>query len=346
MTGVSTLGQALDRIERIKQQQITLGTLQEQLATGKKARTFKELGTDITISKRARSNVNEINSYLGNITRGNVRLEEMLSSLDHIQQQAQESLDALVGQPQEGDIDLSIIDRVAETGFDFVVQLLNLQDGDDYLFAGSDSSNPPVRNTATLDSFFASLNAEWSAGTLTVNPPNTDVTEEYISRYENMSDSQAGYSNSLNNAKPVLIRVDDNVEVDYTKLANDPALKKILVTLGAIKNLPPVQNAPGADIQEKKENFFRVFNDLAAKLTEAIDEVDTLSFDLNSVQVIMENTKKVHTLDQKNLQNLVASVEDVDLSETATKLQFLQIQLEATYRVTAAVTQFSLVNFL
>jgi flagellar hook-associated protein 3 FlgL len=346
MTLVSTLGQALDQIERIKQQQVNLGTLQEQLATGKIAQTFSGLDTNIITSERSRANINQIDTYINNMTKGNVRLEQMLAALDNIQSQAENVVEALVAQPQEGDVDLAIIKRVAETAFDFVVQMLNTQDGDDYLFAGSDSSNPPIRDTGTLDSFFQSLNAEWSPGTLTINPPNTDVTEEYIDRYENISDADAGYSQSLNNSKPVLIRIDDEVEVDYTKLANDPALKEILVILGNIKNMPDVQDAPGAGLDEKKDNFFRVFNDLTTKLTRAIDDVDSLKFDLNSVQVIMQRTEELHILDKKNLENTVADVEDVDLAETATKLQFLQVQLEATYRVTASIRQFSLVNFI
>lgn len=346
MTLVSTLGQAMAQIERIKQQQVQLGDLQQQLATGKISDNFIGLGTNITVSERARADFNELDTYMANISRGNVRIEHKLTALDTIQKQAQNVADAMAGQPQEGEIDMATIRRVAETAFDFVIQMLNVQDGDAYLFSGADSGAPPVRNTGSLDAFFSSLNPLWENGTLPVNPPNNDVTEEYMARYNDAGDASIGYSNSLKDAKKTLLRVDHNVEVDYTVKANDPALRDILVTLGAIKNLPAVEDAPGADIQEKKDNFFRVFNELATKITEKIDDVDALKFKLNSAQVVMDQTEKIHTKDKNTLLNTISRVEDADLAETASKLQFLQIQLEATYRVTASIRDFSLVNFI
>lgn len=346
MTLVSTLGQALAQIERIKQQQIQLGDLQQQLASGKLSQDFAGLDTNITISERARADFNELDIYVDNITRGNVRIEQMLTSLDTIQVQAENAADAMAGQPQEGKIDMSIIRRVTETAFDFVVQLLNVQDGDAYLFSGADSGTPPIQNNGALDSYFGALNPLWESGTLSVSPPNNDVTEEYISRYDNMGDVNIGFSNSLNDAKKTLLRIDRNVEVDYTVLANDPVLRDVLVTLGTIKNLPDVEDAPGADTAEKQENFFKVFNDLAAKLNNAIDGIDKLKFKLNSAQVVMDKTETIHTKDKNTLLNTIAKVEDADMAETASKLQFLQIQLEATYRVTASIREFSLVNFI
>ena len=59
MTLVSTLGQALDQIERIKQQQSLLGTLQLQVATGKKSQTFEGLGSDTILSERSRAEFNK-----------------------------------------------------------------------------------------------------------------------------------------------------------------------------------------------------------------------------------------------------------------------------------------------
>lgn len=346
MTLVSTLGQAMAQIERIKQQQVQLGDLQQQLATGKISDNFIGLGTNITVSERARADFNELDTYMANISRGNVRIEQKLTALDTIQKQAQNVADAMAGQPQEGEIDMDTIKRVAETAFDFVIQMLNVQDGDAYLFGGADSGTPPIRNTGSLDAFFSSLNPLWENGTLTVNPPNGDVTEEYMARYNAAGDANIGYSNSLKDAKKTLLRVDHNVEVDYTVLANDPAIRDILVTLGAIKNLPEVADAPGAGIQEKKDNFFKVFNELATKITETIDDVDGLKFKLNSAQVVMDQTEKIHTKDKNTLSNTISRVEDADLAETASKLQFLQIQLEATYRVTASIRNFSLVNFI
>lgn len=479
MTLVSTLGQALDQIERIKQQQLLLGNLQLQVSTGKKTQEFTGLGSDTIISQRARADFKELDTYLNNIIRGETRVAQMLSSLNEIQRQAQNSLDALVGQPQQGNIDLSIIKQVATNAFDFVLDLLNTQDGDTYLFAGSDSSTKPISDIGSLDSFFSTLNPQWSDGTLPFTPPDS-ITDEYISQYRSIGDVTAGYSGSLNSAKDVFIRVNEGVELDYTIFANNPALRDIVIALGTIRNLPDVLNAPPpqghvvgtadiqaasagtslittpgnpytpltddfvirfdpggpndsgpividlsvvdaanpvppaasgaqalmdyftntvipnlpvplnttttatvnsvgeivigaeADIQilpgtmgdtglafmgltagttsptdlDSKDEFFEVFNDLARMLTGSIDAVDQMKFKINSVQVALNQTKERHTFDKSLLLNAISTVEDIDLSEVAVKLSFLQIQLEASFRITASVRDLSLVNFI
>ena len=55
MTGISTLGQALNRINLLNDQTTILDSLTTQLATGKKTRAFTGLETDILSSKRARA---------------------------------------------------------------------------------------------------------------------------------------------------------------------------------------------------------------------------------------------------------------------------------------------------
>ena len=50
--------------------------------------------------------------------------------------------------------------------------------------------------------------------------------------------------------------------------------------------------------------------------------------------------------EQAILQNQISDVEDVDINEVAIKLNLLQIQVQASFRVTAAIGELSLVNFI
>lgn len=481
MTQISTLGQALDQIERIKQQQELLGTLQYQVSSGKKAQSFIELGADSLISERSRAEFNQLDIYLNNIVRGETRINQMLNALTQISTQAQNTLNGLAGQPQQGNIDMTIIKSVAENAFEFVINLLNLQDGDTYLFGGSDSSTQPIRDTGALDSFIRDLNNLWTTGDplLSFTPPDT-ITDAYISAFQSIADTTAGFSGSLQNAGKVFVTADNGVELDYTVLANDPALRDIVIALGVIKNLPDVLDAPPpqgqvvsqvdletlsagvsldaapgnpfapsadafeitfdpdgpldtgpisidlSDVQlanpappaasgaqalvdylngtiipslqpplstttrafingsgqvvinaetsieidrgtmgvaglsflglsegvtevtdnDSKDAFFQVFNELAVMLTHAIDKIDQIEYRLNNVQVFMAQAEETHKFDKNTLLSTIADVEDVDLSEVATQLNFLQIQLEASFRVTAAVSNLSLINFL
>ncbi len=477
MTGISTLGQALDQIERIKVQQLQLADLQLQLSTGKITQSFKGLEDNTIISKRARADIKQLDIYLTNITRGETRVNQMLNALDQIKQQAQDVLNGLTGQPQEGDLDLSIIKNTATNSFDFVANLLNSRDGDTYLFAGSDSNTPPFNDTGSLDTFMRDLNRLWTSGLLPYTPPE-DITDAYIDQFTGAPDVTIGYSGTLNDAGKVFIPVDEGVELDYTLLANNPALRDVVQAIGVIKNLPDVIDAPppqgqivstndlaaataGVDLftaggyvdgndnftirfdpegpndigpitidltdvqlvnptppatsgaqaladyingtviptlppeiqnqasafinssgqlvinaetdieitsgtmgtaglsfigieagvtaptsDESKESFFRVFNELAVQLTNAIDAIEAEQFRLNNVQISMAQTRENHELEQNTLLNTIDNVESADLNEVALSITTLQIQLEASFRVTAAVSNLSLVNFI
>ena len=345
MSGISTLGQSLTQISRIKDQQTLMDQLQTQIASGKKAPLFTDLGLDGFTSQKARANFNTLDSYLTNITRGDIKIKQMLNSLSDIKTQAKNALDALSGQTQQGNIELTNIKQIASNAFDIVVQNLNAKDGDTYLFGGSNTKTPPIRDTGVMDTFFQTLNNEWSNGTLPFTPPD-NITDEYANQYHNMPDVTAGYSGSLVDAKHVFVRSDTHIDEDYTVLANEGPLKDILSVLGAIKNFPDAQDAPGATDTEKQDNYFQAFNELASTLTNAIDSTQRLEFRLNTVQVNLDQASKQHQEDKNILLNTISNVEDADMSEVALKFNTLQIQLEASYRVTAATSDLSLVNYL
>ena len=93
-------------------------------------------------------------------------------------------------------------------------------------------------------------------------------------------------------------------------------------------------------------SFFQIFNELAVVLTNAIDGIDSISFRLNSIQVSMAQADETHRFDKNVLLDTISEVENVDLSDIATQLNFLQIQLEASFRITASIANLSLVNFI
>ena len=154
MTFISTLGQSQDQIIRLKNLQLQLGTLQTQVATGKKTQSFKGLGTDVMISKRARADFQKLDIYVQNIDRASIRIKQMLAGIEGIQQQVNTAIDSVVNQTQDGDVELDFIRTLAENSFDFIVDTLNLKDGDAYIYSGSDSSTQPIIDSGSLDSFF------------------------------------------------------------------------------------------------------------------------------------------------------------------------------------------------
>ncbi|MCB1721741.1 MAG: hypothetical protein KDI11_08305 [Alphaproteobacteria bacterium] len=403
MTGVSTLGQALTRINLINDQNIQLNNLTTQLATGKITQRFSGLDNNILASKRARADFQSLDTYINNIKNADRRINQMLDAIEEFQAQAENFANSLVQFSQESahqkgdviyyddpltttveitqvgmndseaDIDLKTMQDLASNIFNFMGDLLNVQEGDVYLLGGADSLTQPYNNNGTLDSAVSTLITNWKDETL---PAATNLTsDELISalRSRNVSDDPyavtdtiVGYSAALSagNVGDVFIRVDERIEVKYTALANERAFRDIMVAASFIKNenLPPIADAyaepytpgdptladgaPGATLGDMKDNFYQVFNELVGMVNNALDDIDTIRFRLESARARIEEVRRTHIADQNALQNTIDDVENADINDVAVKINMLQIQLDASYRVTASVQQLSLVNFL
>jgi flagellar hook-associated protein 3 FlgL len=346
MTFISTLGQQQDQSARLGSLQLQLSLLQTQVATGKKTSLMKGLGTDVVLTNRARADFQKIDSYLQNIDRAELRMKQMEQGLKTIQTQVNAAIDSITNQTQKGEVELTIIRRLAENSYNFILDALNMKDGDAYIFSGSDTSTKPIEDVGSLDAYFGALNAEWAAGTLTITPPNTTIAEEYIARMNSAPTVTQGFSPSLSNAKQVYVRADDTVELNYTVLADSQPFKDIISNISALKNIADLDVAPGADEAEQEDNFFAVFNNIASKLTVAVDNLDLERFKLATTLVNTNTIKKNLTLEKNALLNTVSDIENIDLNEVALKVTSLQTQLEASYQVTAIVSQLNLAAFL
>lgn len=373
MTGISNLGQALDQISRLKNQQITLDNFSTQIATGKKTQQFSGLNGDILRTQRARADLNKLDQYSTNITNAHRRIQLMTSSVQQISSQANLLSNALTVQPQGGEYpDFETTKQLATDVYDFIIDLMNTKDGDRYLFAGSDSSVKPIEDEGLFDTFLGDFRyddidlvtpaqvsgfiGDWGAGLIT--------TDEFIAAYQNVNENILGYSESLvsGNTGEVRVRVDENSDFDYTLLANTEGMKELVIALGVLKNMPPPEHAPGAlndpnvplsaletppfPSEERQQNFYAVINDIAETIVKAVDKLNRDEYRLSLVEAQTENIQEQYVYQTNALQNTIGEIEDVDLTETVARLQQVQLGLEASFSVTALISDLSLVNFL
>lgn len=404
MTGVSTLGSALTRIGLINTQNQQLDTLATQLASGKKTQQFSGLDTDVLISKRARADFKSLETYINNAKIANRRIEQTLNAIEEFQAQAENFANALIqfsqqSVHQEGDIiyyddpltttvvenipvgmnsadrdiDLEILQDLAGNIFDFMGDLLNVNEGDRFLLGGADSLTQPYTDTGTLDAALTTLIGNWKDETLpaATNLTNAELSSALRSRTVAddpfaITDTIIGYSAALSagNVGDVFARVDETTEVNFTALANEDPFRDLLVAAGFIKNeaLAPIADAytepytlgdptiangaPGATLDEMKDNFFAVFNDLTAMVNEAVQSLDNVRFRLENARVRTTEIQQTHENDQNLLLDTLEQVENVDIDEVAVRVNLLQVQLDASYRLTASLSELSLVNFL
>jgi flagellar hook-associated protein 3 FlgL len=141
-----------------------LNTLQQQLASGKKASTLAEMGTSRFTDLSVRSQITKLGAYDTNINTVNLRLNMMntvLTSLGTINSSARSS--STPGAYGTNNINLTTAPSTAQTQLDQVLSSLNTDLNGHYLFGGGTTQSPPM---ATSD---AAMNGSGSlAGFKTV----------------------------------------------------------------------------------------------------------------------------------------------------------------------------------
>lgn len=359
MTNISTQRQSMTQIARLKTMQSSLALLQYQLASGKKTDKFTGLGTDVIASTRSRANFAEVDTYMNNIAIADRRIKLMNNAVTEVTGQAEDILNAIQIQTQQGEFEMEAVGDLAEKVRTFLTDLLNERDGDRYLFGGADAQNLPLNNTGTADSYIQGRITDWVNGTID--------TDQLINSYRDktqMTDTINGYSAALSsgNVKPVYVRVEQNTEIQYGALANDDGFRDILTAVTALQNLfgsldkvtldlntdDPLTTttAPGADKQEQNDNFYKVFNDIAAMITDGLAKVRTTNYEISQAHAQIQQISDNHAVEKATLEETIADVENADVNEVAVKLNALQVQLEASYRVTASLSQLSLAYLL
>ncbi|PJF39449.1 MAG: hypothetical protein CUN55_14310, partial [Phototrophicales bacterium] len=340
MTNISNLGQALDQISRIKDQQKTLDTLSTQIATGKKTQQFSGLGSDILRSQRSRTSVKQLEQYSNNITNAHRRIQLMTNSIQEVQAQTNTIVQSLTVAVQAGDFpDFEVIQRLADDVYNFVIEAMNVKDGERYLFAGSDSSVKPIDDKGLFDSFLGEYVPD---NTDITNPPlvakgfigdwgdGTITTQEFIDAYHATNENILGYSNSLvsGTTGDVRVRVDENSDFDYTVLANTEGMKDIMIALGVLRSIPSPENTPGAlndptatraaddtppfPSAEKQENFYTVIQDILKTLVGGVDKLEQEEFKLALVEQQTNLVQEDNRLQIDAFKTIISDVEDID----------------------------------
>ena len=272
----------------------------------------------------------------------------------------------------ENNTEFTALLNLADDLNDVFRNLLNTRDGSRYLFAGAGIFTQPLGNAGLLDSKITQLIQDWKDPT----NPSTDPTADIISALQNSDssvdpnaivDTIVGYSPELSsgNADRIFVKADENTELDYTTLANEQAFRDVVVAVAFLRNteLPPIvdvyepgnpgpptapdhRGAPGVDVDEMTDNFYRVINAVADMLNNALDEMSEQRFEIDNVRARVEEIKIAHEQSQAIQESIISDVENVDLDEVAVRLSNLEVQLDASFRITARIQDLSLVNFL
>ena len=160
--GYGMLGTLIANSTAVHQQ---LDTLTEQVSTGLVSQTYAGLGSGAGISLDLNPQLNALSTAQTNINEATGSMQVTQSAMTQIQQIAATFVSDM---PNLNGVSSQEVDSIAANAQQALTQVANLldtQDGDNYVFGGQDSSNPPVPspNDILSSGFYTKINAAVSA---------------------------------------------------------------------------------------------------------------------------------------------------------------------------------------
>lgn len=321
-------------------QQAMLKALREQLnevnrhaTTGKKSTTIADLGSSgASTSVSLRNKHNLFDSYMTNLNTAKARFQVMDHAFLSVTEDARSMTASLRALLQAGDNKATIMSDKAGTLLDSVVDKLNVQYNGRYLFSGDNIYSPAFDDRAALDASMSTLVAGWMAGTPTAASVAADARA--------VSGTGLGVSNDAINGGPVSMRIDDNLDIDFTVKANQSGFQDVLRGLSIIANLPePTTPA-------ETENYWAIVNGAIEMMEAGSKALDTTQGLMGGRAKIVDEAFLQHKDMQGTYEVFISDVEDVDMADASLRLQDLKRQMEASMSVIAETRGLSLVNYI
>lgn len=343
---IASAGQVRDRLDQ----------LTRQAASGRVADTYGGLGAAAATSLSLRPAITRIAAWQANIDAVQGRMEVTQSSLKQV------SAIAAAFRARTADLNglsEAMVDSVAASARDAlrsVAGLLNARHGDQYVFAGQDSANPPVPGAESIlaSGFFgdiaaavAGLGSSGAAVTIAATLATGGSNAAGVSPFSASLSQPAGTLDALTASVPV--GDGRSVQVGVLASANADAASLGASTTGSyirdiMRGLATLGSLSSAQINDA--GFAALVADVRTGLEGAITALNVDAGVLGNRQAAITEGRARLGETATALQGQVADVEDVDMAAVLSRLSLTQTQLQASYQLLAGLQGLSLTKFL
>ncbi len=344
----STVGQLIADNGAIKTQ---LDTLTEQVSSGLVSNSYGGLGAAAQEALDLNPQISSLTAQQNTIAQASGQLDVTQTALSEIASIASNFAAEAVNL---NGIDPDEVDSVAASAkqaLGELASLLDTTDGSTYVFAGTDTSNPPVPDPSdiTSSSWYTQINA--AVGALATNGASATVAST-LAIAESNAPGTTPFSTALSTAPTApTINLGNGQEVQVGVLANTNTLATSTgtSTTGSymrdlMRGLATLSSLSSSQVNTA--GFTDLVSDTRTSLQGAVTALATETGALGNIQsnLTAQGTQLSDT--STALTTQLSSVQDVDMATTMTLLSETQTQLQASYQMLAAQKNLSLVQYL
>ncbi|MDJ0390361.1 flagellin [Roseomonas sp. E05] len=357
---VAPMGVSLGRQAQLRDLQNNLAVLTAEMSSGRKADPARELGVGASLLYKLYDDVQQGEAIKNGTSLAGQRLTAMQAALTSVgelmDQMSPEILkvDALKGNGYD------IIASNAREMLASMTNLLNTSWDGQNLFAGNDSATLPLKDSTNLtawaqDRLSAAVSAAGGAldaaeaasligdfDSMFANP-NRDAsggTSFYGLVYQSTSRTSMAGSSDAESEAPSLVRIGAGETLSYNVRADNPAFKDAFKALSLLSTL----DAP--DSQLSGEAKAALLDQAGELMRGARSQLTVVAGVLGSKQQRLDHVAEIQDRAVTAATAQINDLEGVDYYTVSDRISTLQIQLQATYSITAQLSKLSLVNYL
>lgn len=305
-----------------------LQRLQIQVATGEKARNYKEIADDASRLLLTENNFKEIKQYMRNIDEVRFEADTLDTAMKNITDLATEFRALLVNATSADNYTQYDVSGIANDLLTRLTTMLNTRADGKYIFAGTMTDTRPVVQPTPLT---PPSNNGGAGGTFipfdkTTLDPVLNPTEwaEYFGYYQG-------------NDKVQQIRTDEAQVIEWGITANHDGINDLVyaMRLAATFEDPLV----AGEERSRLDTALNIVNDAIGKI---VDRHSQLGLQLKE----MDRNYDEHANDIIALEDIIVDIEATNITEAVSQISGLENTIQASYLTISRLQNVSLLNFL
>ena len=350
--GYPALGQLVSGLVQTNK---SFNTLTEQASSGLISQTYAGLGFTAPAALSLAPQIDNLQVSQNNIGAASGPAQLTQTAMTQIQSIAANLLSEMPSLDGLNPAEVDTVAASARSDLATVADLLDSQYNGVYVFAGQDTSNPPVPNPDQITSsgFFTQISA--AVGNLSTNGASATAAATLAVASSGVAGTSPFSATYLAQAPtgltPPLVSTGDGLSQPLGLLANTnigPISTGTSTTgsymLDLMRALATVGSLGSSQVSDP--NFAPLISDTQTSVTGAISSMATDVGILGEQQASLTTLSATLSDASTALTTQLSSAQDVDMAATLSNLTLTQTQLQESYQLIAAASGMSLAKFL
>lgn len=345
----ATAHQAVTRRQTAADLAAQLSTAQKELSTGFKADVYKSLGVGAAQTLDMRASIDrdraqiESNALLLN------RLDTMAQVLNQVRDTISPAIEIGVANKTVPMGTVAGLQRAARTALESILSQGNSSHSGTPVFSGTESTAQTLQPWNEVNPATGRAPADVLAGLVAGGLPDAATAASVIAQVDAVfgdaaADPATNYEATFYNGAPTgaprqTATVGDNTVLHYGVQANDAGFRDVIKGLAMLAAVDPAGIDDPAAYAAWVGKAVDSLTGGNAALLDAETRLGAQSGQIETATARMEARIDIY-------QSRVLDLEGVDSYEAATRISLLETQLQATYAVTARLSQLSFLNYM